>query len=69
MSIPHRTRARKFLEWLAREPDDWKISFHGASVVSDDVVDRLAEVIADAQDELREGFLRRTRKNEAKTHG
>jgi len=39
------------------------MSFHGASVVSDDAVERLAEVIAEAQEEIREGFLRPARKD------
>jgi len=70
--MPHispRRRALRFLEWLAKQPADWKMSFHGASVVSDDVVDRLAEVIADSQEEVRAGFLKKPRTNEAKTHG
>jgi hypothetical protein len=39
------------------------VTFHGAVVFSDDVELRIAEEIADAQDELRAGFLRRI-KNE-----
>lgn len=71
--MPHispRRRAQRFLDWLAHHPDDWKLKFHGRSVVSDNVVDRLAEVIGDAQEEVREGFLKpKISKNEAKTHG
>jgi len=56
-----RARARKFLRWLEKE--DRVVSFRGTPVFSDEVEFELARLIADALDELREGFLRKPRKD------
>jgi len=65
---PPRRRAEAYLNWLAQQPGDWRMRFHGAPVVADDVIDRLAEIIADAQDEVREGFLRKPSGRDPHTH-
>lgn len=61
-----KSRARSFL--LGLGPAD-VIGFHGVPVFSDDTVERLAEVIADAQEEVRQGFLRKPTKREPTLHG
>lgn len=58
MSESPRSRARRILRYLklARYQGD------------DDRLDFIAEVIADAQNEVREGFLRKPTRNEGKVH-
>jgi len=62
MSTPPTARARRVVRWLNRKGAGWE------GVLSEELEERIAEEIADALDELREGFLRRTRTNEPKTH-
>ena len=62
MSTPPTTRARKFLFWLAKRPE-WFVVFHGRIVLADEAEEELARVIEDALGELREGFLRKPRKD------
>ena len=59
--MPHispRDRARRFVNWLRHHDVE---SF-------DNIEERLAEMIADAQEEVREGFLAKPRGREAKIH-
>lgn len=67
MSTSPRARARRIIRWMER--DSRVVTFRGQVVFSQGVEERIAEEIAEALDELREGFLRKTRTNEAKTHG
>lgn len=60
-------RARSFLLWLAKEPA-WFIVCDRTIVLSDEAQERLAEAFADAQEEVREGFLRKPTKREPKVH-
>ena len=59
-------RAEQYLGWLAQSENAF--TFRGRLVVSEEAADRLAEVIGEALEELREGFLRKPR-GETKTHG
>ena len=65
MRLSPNERARRYLRWL--EKDDC-IAFNGTVHFSQDAEERLAEVIADAQEEVREGFMRRPTRNEGKVH-
>jgi len=60
MSTSPRSRARSFLRWLQK--DDC-IAYDGVVVFTDDAELELARVIAEALDELREGFMRKPRKD------
>lgn len=62
-------RARAFLFELARDDmrygvGSWYVVFGGSIVLSDQSQERLAEVIAEAQEEVREGFMRKPSRKE-----
>jgi len=50
-------RARRFLVWLAKQ-GAWTVTHDGHVLIDDNVESYLAELIADAQEDVRQGFLR-----------